>query len=130
MKRIGFIVGVAGLLITSTARADDDKGKGKRAVAGNAEAIFKRLDADGDKKVSKDEFQKISERLGQLGQGRLTPEMLEKLFGRVFERLDANNDGSLSLEEFKKLGGQDGKVDPEKIKQLIKRLRQTKGGDE
>jgi hypothetical protein len=61
-------------------------------------AIFSRLDADGDGKVSKDEFKK----LGDLGQGRLkeNPAMLDQFF----QRLDVDMDGALSAEEMKALG--------------------------
>ena len=62
------------------------------------EAIFKKLDANGDGKLSKDEFTKLTEFSG--GRFKDKPELLDKLFAR----LDANSDGSISLEEFKKFG--------------------------
>lgn len=69
-------------------------------------AIFGRLDADGDGKVSKDEFKK----LGDLGQGRLkeNPAMLDQLF----QRLDADKDGALSAEEMRDMGNRGGGATP------------------
>lgn len=61
-------------------------------------AIFKKLDADKDGKVSKEEFKKLT----AVAQGVLKdkPEFLDKVFGR----LDANSDGSITEEEFSKFG--------------------------
>lgn len=53
------------------------------------EAVFKRLDRNGDGKLSKEEFV-----------GNLEGEKKSKKENR-FAQLDKNNDGFLSLEEFK-----------------------------
>jgi EF hand len=60
------------------------------------EKLFEKMDADGDGKVSKEEFKKLSENAGQGKHGEFSD--------RVFDRLDANSDGYLSKEEFKKFG--------------------------
>jgi hypothetical protein len=89
-------------LTVAPARADDEKpkpdqpGAGQLGRRGNPERMFKRLDADGDGKLSLDEFKKIAER----GQGRLTAEMAE----RMFTRLDKNKDGALTPDELKEFG--------------------------
>jgi len=82
------------LLALSTAGADD-KVESKKTPA--LEGLFKRLDANKDGKLSKEEFKQLAE----LGQGRLKdkPELVDKLF----EKLDADGDGFVTLEEFKKL---------------------------
>jgi Ca2+-binding EF-hand superfamily protein len=97
--------------------------------------LFEKMDADGNGKVSKEEYAKfrdsmverIKEKLGDKA-ARLG-EVLEK----AFDKMDANADGSISKEEFEKfegpgllggLGG--GKLDPEKLKELLKK---KKGGE-
>jgi len=77
----------------------DGKGKGPLG-----EGMFKRLDADSDGKVSKDEFKKLAD-AGPGGKLKDNPELLD----RIFSRLDANGDGSISAEEFKKFGEGKGK---------------------
>jgi EF-hand domain pair len=97
-KLLGLIL-VAGLLAFSVngSLADDagEKGNGQRA---NPEAVFKRIDTNGDGKISKDEFRAFIEK-AMKGKRRDNPELVD----RLFDRLDANGDGYLSLDEFKKL---------------------------
>lgn len=128
-------------LFGTVALAEDAKGD-KAARGGDADAFFKKLDANGDGKVSKEEFKKFFEQMA---------EKIEKLKGKadfadkIFDKLDANGDGSLSKEEVKQLaerfgqfgGGQgkpgagkgnpDGKgkpqLDPEKLKELRDKLK-------
>jgi hypothetical protein len=84
-------------LADGAARAGDGAPGGKGPGRDPAR-LFKRIDANGDGKVSKEEFKAFFEKFGK---GRLkdNPELLDKLF----DRLDANGDGSLSPDEFKKL---------------------------
>jgi hypothetical protein len=82
----------AGGLLADTPAA---KGKGQKA---NPELVFKRIDTNGDGKLSKEEFRAFIEKASK---GKLAdkPELIDKLF----DRLDTNADGYLSLSEFKKL---------------------------
>ncbi len=68
----------------------------------NPEAIFKKLDANNDGKLSRDEFMKMADWI-KARRGDKAGEKALKFLPRMFERLDANKDGSLTLEEFKKL---------------------------
>jgi Ca2+-binding EF-hand superfamily protein len=61
--------------------------------------IFKRLDANGDGRVSKAEFEVLTQKLAERGQGKAGGAM----GGRLFDRLDVNGDGSLSATEFARL---------------------------
>jgi hypothetical protein len=73
-------------------------GAGKRPGKGDmAEMAFKKMDANGDGKVTQEEFKKMAE---QRPGGKLKdkPEAMSK----IFERMDENGDGYVTLEEFKK----------------------------
>jgi hypothetical protein len=130
------------LALAGGVRADDpkkDDPKPARPGGGGAlakllpELLFKKLDADGDGKLTKDEFKKLGDMIGQLGQGKLkdNPELMDKILDRMFDRLDADGDGKISEEEFKKFGeglGQlgGGKFDPEQLKKLRDRIKGDK----
>ena len=83
------------VMAPSTAEAAGKKKKG------GPEAIFKKLDTDGDGKISKTEFAKLGEVAKKAGKGGKAGKG-----DKLFSKLDTNGDGSLSLEEFKKLGEQ------------------------
>ena len=73
--------------------------------APSPEAAFRFFDANGDKKLSQDEFLKLAERNARLkGNADLAK--------RVFKRLDANGDGFLTLEEYAQLGKAPGGKPP------------------
>ncbi len=119
---LGFFAALCGLTAAGDAQ---EKGKGKLQKL-DPEAVFKRLDADKDGKVTKDEFKK----LGDFGQGKLKerPQLLD----RWFASLDADKDDKLTADEFKKFrelvpgaGGQAGVKDPE---ELFKKLDADKDG--
>jgi hypothetical protein len=122
MKRWFVLAGVLTLSIVaaSVRGGDDDKpAQGKRPGAKGRgkggdmiEAAFKRMDANGDGKISLDEFKKAAEGRAQ-GKLKDNPEMAKK----IFERMDANGDGFVSLEEFKKAR-----------EKIAERLRNGKGG--
>jgi Ca2+-binding EF-hand superfamily protein len=97
MFRLIAVLSVAGLFAASPAFADEkpqvDKAKGKH----DPEAMFKRLDTNGDGKISKEEFAKFAEIMREKIKGK------GKGADAIFSRLDTNGDGYLSLEEFKKI---------------------------
>jgi len=83
--------------------ADEGDKKGKRGDAKkrpDPAMMFKKLDANGDGKISKEEFAKIADlRKGQGGDGDKAKEMM----GKLFDKLDADGNGSLSEAEMKKM---------------------------
>jgi cytochrome c553 len=68
----------------------------QRPQAFDPEAAFKRGDANGDGKLSKEEFLKQAAEAPRL---KGNPDLAKQLF----ERLDTNRDGVLTLEEFRKV---------------------------
>src|SRR5205823_12769641 len=106
MKRWFVLAGVLALsIVVASVQGGDDKpaggkgpgGKGKGKGGTTAEAAFKRMDANGDGKVTLEEFKKAAESRPQ-GKLKDNPEMAAK----IFERMDANGDGFVTLDEFKK----------------------------
>jgi hypothetical protein len=145
MSKKLFAAALALFLGFTTARAEDEKKKseeaqttekkaeeGKKAASKKVDRskMFDKLDADGDGKISKDEFQKGMEKLGEKlkekaeasgkgkGQGGA---MMEKLMEKMFEKLDADGDGSISKEEYNK-----AEFDPSNIKDIRAKLGKGK----
>ena len=134
-KQLTITALAAAFVLSGIAAAADDKSTaaGSRPAAGkhrDPEAIFKRIDADADGKITAEEFKKAGERLRERA-ARAKPEARAgkgQGGGRIFERLDTNKDGAISLEEFKKIGelraqAGRGKSDPGKRTQLRERRR-------
>ncbi len=92
----------------ATASADDTKtppqqNPGKAAKKIDKAKLFARLDADGDGKLTREEFKKFAEhlrdRLKEKGKGgKRAAGPGEKLF----DQIDANKDGVITLDEFEK----------------------------
>ncbi|OAI55139.1 hypothetical protein AYO44_00035 [Planctomycetaceae bacterium SCGC AG-212-F19] len=103
----GLVALIIGLMAIGTAGAADDAAGKKKA---DPEALFKKLDTDGDGKISKAEFSafvdKLKAKLGDKG------DKAAKALDGLFEKLDKNKDGYLSLEEFKAFKGAGGKGKP------------------
>lgn len=107
MKSILSLAVIAALLYAQTIYADDDgdKGKGKkRGAFGDPEAAFKKLDANNDGKVSKEEFAKFRDNLPEKVKEKAKEKGGDgKLGEKLFDLADTNKDGFLSLDEFKKM---------------------------
>jgi hypothetical protein len=86
------------VLAAGTASADDPPETKKKAPRITVEGVFKKMDANGDGKISKEEFKEF---MGNLGDGRLKDRPI--LLERLFERADADGDGYLSLDELKEV---------------------------
>lgn len=80
-------------LCTAFANAADDAAKGEKKK-GDPEAMFKKMDADSDGKVSLEEFKNSP-------MGKKDPAKAEEMF----KKKDANADGSLTADEMKAHGG-------------------------
>ena len=85
MKRLWSfaIFGIAAIALLAAGPAEAAK-KG-----GTPEEQFKKLDKNGDNKVSREEFESGGDK------------KKNKKAGKLFDKLDKNGDGSLSLDEFK-----------------------------
>jgi hypothetical protein len=107
---------------THAAEGDDAKpkrsGLGGLGNGGNlAEMLFKKLDADGNGKLTKDEVKKAAENKGD---GKFN---IGGIIEKAFDKLDTDKDGVLTLEEFKKFGEEmRTKIDPEKLKEKLGNL--------
>jgi len=120
----GAVIAMAGVGMAVTQdpgkEAPQKREKGKFDPAAMQEAAFKRADADGDGKISKDEFKKYLEtarqgRGGRPGADKKDGEAPKKKEGEgapkrtpidpeeAFKKLDANNDGFIDKDEFKKV---------------------------
>jgi Ca2+-binding EF-hand superfamily protein len=98
--------------IAADKKADKKKNKKANKAATKVEALFKKLDTNGDGKLSKDEFAKIAAEKKKKAAAK-TSFVVKKAdkkknkkgnkLERLFTRLDADKDGFLSLDEFKKL---------------------------
>ena len=117
------VLGLAGFAaaVTQDTKQDAPQKKGKLDPAALQEAAFKRADADGDGKISKEELKKFLETARQGRPARPGSDNKDKKEGdapkkegdapkrpainvdEAFKKLDANSDGSIDKEEFKKV---------------------------
>jgi EF-hand domain pair len=112
---VGLLVSIGAISIVA---ADDEK-KEERKRSGfggfgkfDAAAMFKRMDANGDGKVTREEFEKGFAGFGAFGGGGGKGGFGGRnkggngnggnFAGRLFDRLDTDKDGNLTQEEFTK----------------------------
>src|ERR1700722_20781743 len=110
MRRLAaFLVLLLFCVLSSALPAQDEKARPKYDPA----VLFKRLDTNGDGKLTKAEFMKLTQ---------LSPALKDKpeAAAALFEALDTNKDGFLSLDEFKKIVDQGNKQAPPK-KEVVKK---------
>jgi hypothetical protein len=91
MKKIITLLSVLAMAATVSA-ADGDakkKGEGKAKGKGDPAAAFKKMDKDGDGKVTKEEYMATPQAKKDAAKA-----------GESFTKRDKNSDGSLSMEEF------------------------------
>jgi Ca2+-binding EF-hand superfamily protein len=132
MIRCLWMLGMTTALVLATAVSGADGDAAKKAKGGkDTDALFKKIDANGDGKISKEEFRKFfADMAAKVGKLKDNPDMAEQIADKIFDKLDANGDGFLSKEEFQKfaemrnsLGGGKGNLDPEKLKDLKDKLQ-------
>lgn len=87
MKKILTILAVLAVSASFATAAEGDKKEGKKR---DPEAMFKRIDADSDGKVT-------AEELKNSPMGKRNPDRVDEMF----KKGDKNSDGSMDLEEFK-----------------------------
>src|SRR5690349_11060119 len=98
------VVAVLALAFSTPAMAQDEKKE--RRQRDTPEQAFKKIDADGDGKVTKEELTKwvkSNERMAKRAEE--DPEFVNNMF----KRMDADNDGKVTLEEYKKFAESQGR---------------------
>lgn len=120
--------------VWSQEKKDDEKPKVQKTDGVDLEALFKKLDTDGDGKISLEEFKKLPELYkpatakgkGGKGKGNFDPEQIKKLLEKF-----GGEGGNFDPEQLKKLiekfGGKGG-IDPEQLKKLKEKFGGKDGG--
>lgn len=90
-----------GLALAAVDAGGDAQKKGKNRFRNDPEAAFKKLDANSDGKLSKDELMKVADK-----QIELANRMKENL-GKAYDKAAAGSDG-LTLDQYKELRAQRG----------------------
>lgn len=109
--------------------ADDEKKQppaGSKAGALDRAKMFEKMDADGDGKVTKEEFKKYRETASAQLKDKVKNEkiagMLDSVLDKLFEKMDADGDGKVTKEEFEKFQPA-GNLDQEKLKGIIEKFK-------
>jgi hypothetical protein len=99
MLRLILTLGLfGGLAVAGAARGDDVPGDKKGPQGLDSAMLFRRIDANGDGKMSRDELRGF---LYQVAGNRMRGR--ERPFNRIFQQADTDGDGYLSPDEFKVL---------------------------
>jgi len=114
------VLGVLGMLVVMVgfagAEADksEKKAKGRGAFGRDPEATFKKMDANSDGKVTKEEFLSFLKENRPSG-GKATPEQAQTRAEGAWKRMAGSKD-SLTLDEYKTA-----------VKEMQERFKQRKG---
>jgi hypothetical protein len=131
MIRCLWMLGLTATLVLATAVSGADgpaQPKAKGALK-DSDAVFKKIDTNGDGKISKEEFRKFFADIAAKS-GKLDADKADQIADKLFEKLDADGDGFLSKDEFRKfaelrggLGAGKGKLDLDKLKDLKEKIQ-------
>src|SRR5438477_9092535 len=119
MKRGVLLMALAVALSAGAAWAGDDKQEKKEPAKVETkskvdlEALFKKLDTDGDGKISLEEFKKLEE---------FYKPMIEAP-RKAAKGLKGGFDADKLKKMFEKIGGGKGNIDPETIKKLLEKIK-------
>ena len=112
-------------IATVSFAADDEK----KPPAGTVDKskLFEKMDADSDGKVTKEEYKKFreqaAEKLKDSGKGGNIAGKLDGILDKLFEKMDADGDGKVTKAEFEKFEPAGGKLDADKLKGLLEKLK-------
>jgi len=112
---------MAAVIAADGDKPDAKEGKGKF----DKSKLFEKMDANGDGKITKEEYKKSQEAMLEKIKDKLgdKADMMTKIFEKMFDKMDADSDGVVTKEEFEKFqptigGAGKGKFDLEKLKKL------------
>jgi hypothetical protein len=91
---------------------------GGGGLAKDPESVFKRLDVNGDGKITREEFSKLRDQLSDKAKATSRD---EQLTAKLFGRMDENKDSYITFDEFKKFRG--------KFATLLKKRTDAKQGE-
>jgi len=92
------LAAVIALAFSAPSMAQEEK-KAEKRQRPTAEQTFKRMDADGDGKLTKEEFKKYVEGNERMAKrAKDNPDYIDS----TFKRMDGDGDGKVTLDEYKK----------------------------
>ncbi len=101
MARCMLTLALTAFAFATMQAADADKKATKPGA--DFEAMFKKIDANNDGKITKEEFAKLPDEIKAKGEkGERIAQMITKKSDELFTKLDADKSGDLSMEEAKK----------------------------
>lgn len=107
--------------------ADDEK-KQPAGKIGNLDRakMFEKMDANGDGKVTKEEYKKYREQasaqLKEKAKNEKLAGLLDSVLDKLFEKMDADGDGKITKEEFEKFQPAGG-LDQDKLKGILEKFK-------
>ncbi len=120
---LGVLTATLLALVATDARAADEKNEPPRREQAD---VFKKLDANNDGKISKEELAKLSEMLDTDKDGTISKEEFQKLNSGGRPAGNLRRGGNLDPEQLKKImeriGGRGGNIDPEQLKRIMERF--------